>query len=489
MLGSLFPLGSVTRSQSWDEFVNEGHANDLEPLLHQRHMRKDDLVSQFSKIDQTVWKGENDMYSSVIEAMQSTIYSNESHIFVVPTRNESVFRPGICVGACQDDRLPYFVQYFLDMKLPSADLLTPDSCGLMLDHFRKAFEKQPHRQEMIGILSNFVAAWVFIAREEMGMIKIAKQSAPCLADAIIYADAQSQLHDIKHMPVLDKPFTSDFGVLAISKHHFLLRVPMPSLETTPATQQAPFMTEAEENTNASADSRCWMSPSRHSDGGHFVLKIVHGDANVTQEAKILKEIKDAHCVHLPELVWAPKDGTQLGVVPAGRPIDFQQKSSISRKIVEGLVDGLEYLHSRGIVHRDIRPSNLVLDQSDNVVIIDYETALVLSDECADYLGGYICWPKRHLESGNYFYDPEPADDLFACILVVLHMLFPARFDAFPASRIRVPLSGQDYNDETAKLLLLWQEIKLSRIWGVFVKAAQDKDYTSLKHMADVFCHV
>jgi serine/threonine protein kinase len=96
------------------------------------------------------------------------------------------------------------------------------------------------------------------------------------------------------------------------------------------------------------------------------------------------------------------------------------------KIINGLIDGLEYLHTQGIVHQDIRPSNLILDYKNNVVIIDYETAGIhgISDS-VEYLGGYICWPKRLLESNTIHYTSEPADDLFASILVILHLIFPS----------------------------------------------------------------
>jgi serine/threonine protein kinase len=96
------------------------------------------------------------------------------------------------------------------------------------------------------------------------------------------------------------------------------------------------------------------------------------------------------CPHLPELVWSRGD-KEPGIMPVSEPLDFQQVTSVSRRIIEGLVDGLEYLHGLGIVHRDIRPSNLVLDQKHNVVIIDYETAVAFNEVSqVEYLGGFIC---------------------------------------------------------------------------------------------------
>jgi serine/threonine protein kinase len=177
----------------------------------------------------------------------------------------------------------------------------------------------------------------------------------------------------------------------------------------------------------------------------------------------------------PELVWESQGDNQLGFVPMGRPIDFRQTADVSRNIVNGLVDGLEHLHKLKIIHRDIRPSNLILNHENNVIIIDYETS-VTDVEYVEYSGGFIWWQKRLLEEDAMFSTHQPADDLFACILVVLHMLFPSRFDAFHAGCIGIHRFGQlRHTNEMQQLLNLWEDIEQSKIWGRFMKAAQGRN--------------
>jgi serine/threonine protein kinase len=160
-----------------------------------------------------------------------------------------------------------------------------------------------------------------------------------------------------------------------------------------------------------------------------------------------------------------------------------------------MIDGLRYLHGQGIIHRDVRLSNLILkrERNDvNVVIIDYETAFDSrgrnhsTSNGVDYSGGYICWPRRLLQSREQSYMPEPADDLFACILVVLHLLFPCRFDEFNAGNIR---ADDNQNPETLRVLQMWRDIENSKIWGQFYQAARDQDYDGLLEISEVFCHV
>jgi hypothetical protein len=128
---------------------------------------------------------------------------------------------------------------------------------------------------------------------------------------------------------------------------------------------------------ASAENRWWRYPLQHQSLDHFVLKAAHGCGTLANEIQFLKQIRDADCIHLPELVWVPEGDQELGLVPVCKPIDYGEPAHVSRKIIAGLLDGLEHLHKLGIIHRDIRPSNLVLDEKSNVVIIDYETSIKL----------------------------------------------------------------------------------------------------------------
>lgn len=238
----------------------------------------------------------------------------------------------------------------------------------------------------------------------------------------------------------------------------------------------------------------WFPPVRHREQkNQFVLKITHDNRSLDNEIATLEKLRDAKSPHIPELVWIRGSG-ELGILPIGEPVLPGESAAVSRKVVRGMIDGLRYLHGQGIIHRDVRLSNLILkrERNDvNVVIIDYETAFDSGGNHStgnevDYSGGYICWPKPLLQSREQSYMPEPADDLFACILVVLHLLFPCRFDEFNAGNIR---ADGNQNPETSRVLQMWRDIETSKIWGQFYQAAGDQDYDGLLDISEVFCHV
>jgi hypothetical protein len=430
------------------------------------------------------------MYEPIAKAMQSSsLYSGKADVKVFDTHALKDFPVDITVAEYEDERLVYSLLYFAELKLEvkGVRLDTADHCGQVLDYCHKAREKQPDRQIFIGILSNFGVTFVFAVRYERDIVLVDKRLAPSLADAIIYADTESRKY-YKRMRAMDPRLEAPSSILGTAKNKFVLQVPEPKLESIIETPPSASNLRTRQQIKSS-QKRVWLSPRRHHVKRGFALKTVARDqdeaiVDIKKEIEILRMIRDAECINVPELVWDP-DGDEFGIAPVGRVINFEQVSWVSEKIVGGLVDGLEWLHKKGLIHRDIRPSNLVLDDNNNVVIIDYETAITLEGKPVDYLGGFVCWPKRLLEARQEFYVPEPADDLFASILVVLHMLFHSQFESVASDRIG---PGEPLSRETQRLLELWGKIENSIVWGIFYKAAERCDYETLRRMGDVFCH-
>jgi Protein kinase domain len=430
------------------------------------------------------------MYDDIIKAIRQGLYNpqqnkGEKEIFVVDTHSKGSFHADISVAHHKDERLPYSLLYFIELKMLKNKLDTSENSGQVFDYFNAIREKQPNRSEFVAILSNFEQSWVYTANYSLNSVSINKQFVDNFVDAIIFANKLSETQYLNKIPELENRFGSQYDVLALSKLHFLLSVPKPEKAQDQVQQRT-----RRRGKSSSTNDDSWRDPSRHPlvRGSRFVLKIGQGSNSVGNEIAILKKIQSTDCPHLPEIVWSPSGGQQLGIVPVGLPIDFKESQPISRKIVSHLMDGLEFLHRLGIVHRDIRPSNLILDHTKNngnLVIIDYENAVLVNPEVSvDYYGGYISWPIRLLKGNESKYIPTAEDDLMSSILVVLHMLFPLHFGSFDAREI-----GTANSDERSRLMNLWEDIEKSIVWRAFMKAAKERDYSTLKGMADVFCHV
>jgi len=454
-----------------------------------QHPHKKILTSKLSALEEKTWTKELDMYPDLIGAIKDGLYKETKDILVVDTSQRNDFHADVSVATYDDARLPYSVRYFLEFKLPSIEPRTAAHCGQMLDYFKSIREKQPHRSRFIGVLSNYSSSWVYDAVFDEKGPKIEEYPCSSLADAIIFAETSFASQLRATIPSLDKALDPKFSVLSLGKHYFLLSVKRGiSLLDDTVPKHMPTRRQTVKNTPN------WFPPVRHREQkNQFVLKITHDNRSLDNEIATLEKLRDAKSPHIPELVWTRGSG-ELGILPIGEPVLPGESAAVSRKVVRGMIDGLRYLHGQGIIHRDVRLSNLILkrERNDvNVVIIDYETAFDSGGNHStgnevDYSGGYICWPRRLLQSREQSYMPEPADDLFACILVVLHLLFPCRFDEFNAGNIQ---PDDNQNPETSRVLQMWRDIESSKIWGQFYRAARNHDYDGLLEISEVFCHV
>jgi hypothetical protein len=233
-----FHPGTVTRSDAWKALADHNGVGKVGDLGDQQHPQKAALEKKFGAISMNEWGKELNMYPDIFKALRSAFYNKDSSPKVVDTHDNGDLRADGCISDYDDEKTLYCLWYFLEFKYLMIALNTPDQCGQMLDYFYKAKDKQPYRQEFIGILSNFDSTWVFTARfqgeAEVETITVERQFARSLTDAIIYADIESRRQYTRQMPKLDSHLPQTFALRAVGKHHFILKVKEPKEEIAKA---------------------------------------------------------------------------------------------------------------------------------------------------------------------------------------------------------------------------------------------------------------
>jgi serine/threonine-protein kinase len=118
---------------------------------------------------------------------------------------------------------------------------------------------------------------------------------------------------------------------------------------------------------------------------------------------------------------------------AGAPLD----PSHTLRITLGLLDALDYAHQRGIVHRDVKPSNVLMPRRDWPLLADFGIARLLDDTPRLTPPGQMIGTAAYMSPERAFDRPADARaDLYA-LGVVLYELLVGRvpFDAPTAAGV------------------------------------------------------
>lgn len=98
---------------------------------------------------------------------------------------------------------------------------------------------------------------------------------------------------------------------------------------------------------------------------------------IYREIAILQGLQHPNIVRLHEMVETERHiGIILEYASGGELFDYilnhrYLKDHAARRLFAQLVSGVGYLHKRGIVHRDLKLENLLLDRNKNIIITDF----------------------------------------------------------------------------------------------------------------------
>ncbi|MBI3169567.1 MAG: serine/threonine protein kinase [Chloroflexi bacterium] len=103
-----------------------------------------------------------------------------------------------------------------------------------------------------------------------------------------------------------------------------------------------------------------------------------------QEAKVLARLQHPHI--LPVFDFGDVDGYTFIVMPyveggtlvgimKGEPLPLAQ----IRRVISQVGDALDYAHVRGLIHRDVKPSNILIDERGNCLLMDFGLAKIVED--------------------------------------------------------------------------------------------------------------
>lgn len=113
-----------------------------------------------------------------------------------------------------------------------------------------------------------------------------------------------------------------------------------------------------------------------------------------QEARLLAKLQHPHI--LPIFDFGEMDGYTYIVMPFiasgtltdlmhGQPLHLEQ----IRKVISQVGDALDYAHMCGLIHRDVKPSNVLMDERGNCLLTDFGLAKIIESSIHITTSGMI----------------------------------------------------------------------------------------------------
>lgn len=144
------------------------------------------------------------------------------------------------------------------------------------------------------------------------------------------------------------------------------------------------------------------------------------------EARAVSRLSHAHIVPVFE---ADEDGGRAFLVfelVMGQTLDGMLQTGGALpgiqavRLMTELLSALEYAHAAGVIHRDLKPGNILIDSSGSVRIMDFGAAVInRGPQLTQDLSGTLAYMSPEVLNGA---QPSPASDLYSAGLIFYEML-------------------------------------------------------------------
>lgn len=142
---------------------------------------------------------------------------------------------------------------------------------------------------------------------------------------------------------------------------------------------------------AGASAQVFLARHRET-GTDAAIKLLSDDASIgmrrvfMSEARTLARLKHQHIIS----VYGMGSDYLITSYVEGNDLSHRLQSPLSPalavRIIVQIGGGLAHAHGHGIIHRDIKPGNILIDKSDNAYLGDFGLAIMASESRASRTG-------------------------------------------------------------------------------------------------------
>ncbi|MEO6323785.1 MAG: TonB family protein [Thermoanaerobaculia bacterium] len=169
-----------------------------------------------------------------------------------------------------------------------------------------------------------------------------------------------------------------------------------------------------------------------------------------QEARVAASLEHPNIVHIYDFGEAQGTFWYSMQYVDGPTLTSEMKSKgplgeeIAARLSISLLDALDYSHGRGVVHRDIKPDNLILDRRGNPYLMDFGIAKS-ADSMVETQSGFILGSPAFLSPEQLRGEPlDGRTDVYSFGITLYEMLSGARpFDATDRTELMIQRLKED----------------------------------------------
>ena len=151
-------------------------------------------------------------------------------------------------------------------------------------------------------------------------------------------------------------------------------------------------------------------------------------ARFRHEARAIAQMRHQNIVNVYD--FGEFEGTPYMIVeyvPGGSLADRLDKGPVSRasalKYLRGIATGLDYAHGMGIVHRDVKPANVLLEKDDTPVLADFGLAKLLQGSSLKSMTGVTTGTPAYMAPEQVMgRQVGPAADRYSLATIAYEML-------------------------------------------------------------------
>ncbi len=152
-------------------------------------------------------------------------------------------------------------------------------------------------------------------------------------------------------------------------------------------------------------------------------------ARFALEARAIARLEHLHI--LPVFAYGDEDGTTymaMRYMDTGSLSDLIKNERLGlpriARILEQVASALDYAHAHGVIHRDVKPANVLLDEEGNTYLTDFGIAKIIGGGAGMTGTGMIVGTPQYMSPEQFTPNQEvtPAADQYALAVMVFEMI-------------------------------------------------------------------